>query len=45
LSNSENSEAKAPTPKLSDFCEKCRPLAKQILDEIQARLIELKRKE
>ena len=33
-------EAKHPC--LADFCEHCRPLAKQILDEIQVRVADSK---
>jgi len=36
-------EAETSTPKLTDFCQKCRPLAKQILDEFESRLAEMKR--
>jgi len=35
-------EAEIPPPKLKDFCEHCRPLAKQILDEIHTRMLQLK---
>lgn len=35
--------AETSTPRLRDFCEKCRPLAKRILDDFESRLAELKR--
>jgi len=35
-------EAETSTPKLKDFCEHCRPLMKQVLDEIQVRVADLK---
>ena len=36
-------EDETSTPRLRDFCEKCRPLAKRILDDFESRLAELKR--
>ena len=32
----------AKHPRLIDFCEHCRPLMKQVLDEIQVRVADLK---